>query len=228
MTELLLETATDLCSVAVARDGVLLAEVSADAPHRHASHLTRYIQQAITESGVKLSALDTVVLSDGPGSYTSLRVGAATAKGLCAALPGLNLEVVPTLRALALAGVAPVGTDYRFAVIDSRRGEVFGQVFAAGTGEAVTEVMNVRLTEPTWRGQLLGGAGLGHIYGCGPGQQRLREALDDDNAFTLGEPAVAAARYLLTPARRRPNLATYEPFYLNPPFVTRSKKTPLL
>ncbi len=227
MTELLLETATDTCSVAVARDGQLLAEVQADAPHRHASHLTRYIRQAIGEAGVTLAALDTVVLSDGPGSYTSLRVGAATAKGLCAALPGLVLEVVPTLTALALACAAP-GVDYRFATIDSRRGEVFGQVFSGTTGEAVTEVMNVRLTEATWRGHLLGGAGLGHICVCGPGQHRVREVLDGDNAFSFGGPTVAAARYLLAPVRRHPAVAAYEPFYLNPPFVTQSKKKPLL
>ncbi len=227
MVELFLETATDICSVAVARDGVLLAEVTAGAVHQHASHLTRFIQQAVREAGTHLSSLDAVVLSDGPGSYTSLRVGAATAKGLCAALPGLVFEVVPTLEALARASQAE-GVDHQLAVIDSRRGEVFGQVFSPATGEALTEVMNVRLTEPTWRGNLLDGAGLGRIQVCGPGQARVREVVEDDNAFTFGGATAAAARYLLAPARRRPGVAAYAPFYLNPPFVTRSKKKSLL
>ncbi|MEM9259498.1 MAG: tRNA (adenosine(37)-N6)-threonylcarbamoyltransferase complex dimerization subunit type 1 TsaB, partial [Bacteroidota bacterium] len=103
MVQLLLETATDVCSVALARDGQILAERTATEAHQHASHLTLFIDEVMQKAGTKLTELNEVVLSDGPGSYTSLRVGAATAKGLCLALPGLSLRVVPTLAALMLA-----------------------------------------------------------------------------------------------------------------------------
>ena len=230
-TELLLETATDICSVAVWCDGEVAGEAIATDVHQHASHLTILIQQAIRQAGRKLSELTAVILSDGPGSYTSLRVGAATAKGLCLAIPGVQLITVPTLAALAAA--ADAGTaDRILATINSRRGEVFGQIFRAASLTPETEVMNVRLTEPRWRGGLLGGDGLGRIAVCGPGQERVREALDDDNAFHFAAPDRASARYLaargVDPFRRTRDAGSYEPFYLNPPFVTKSKKKTLL
>ena len=231
MTELLLETATDICSVAVRCDGELVGEATATDVHQHASHLTLLIQRAIREAGCSLREVSAVVLSDGPGSYTSLRVGAATAKGLCLALPQLQLVTVPTLAALAWASEA--GTAGRImATINSRRGEVFGQIFDAAELTPLTEVMNVRLTDPKWRGSLLAGAGLGRIAVCGPGQGRVHDALDGDNAFSFVGPDRAAARYLATSAaesfRRQREASSYEPFYLNAPFVTKSKKKSLL
>ncbi|NJB86267.1 tRNA threonylcarbamoyladenosine biosynthesis protein TsaB [Lewinella marina] len=227
MMQLLLETATEVCSVAVAHHDRILAEVTASAPQQHASHLTLLIQEVLEQADCPITELEEVVLSDGPGSYTSLRVGAATVKGLCLALPGLQLSVVPTLAALAWA--APTdGVDRILATVNSRRGEVYGQVFAADTRARESEVMNVRLKDSQWRGKLLNGRGLGKIRVCGPGQDRIREVLDGDNAFSFAAPLAPAARFLLAPARRRPAVAAYEPLYLNPPFVTQSKKKSLL
>ncbi|CAH1001611.1 hypothetical protein LEM8419_02516 [Neolewinella maritima] len=228
--ELLLETATEVCSVAVAHEGRILAEVAAAEVQQHASHLTRFITRALAEAGVTMAQLTEVVLSDGPGSFTSLRVGAATAKGLCMALPGLHLSVVPTLAALAHGVADSVGADHIMATLTSRRGEVYGQLFTAGSPPVPrSEIMNVRLTDPQWRGKLLGGESFGRVVVCGPGQARLRAALDEaDNAFRFAGPVSCSAGLLLAPARRRPPVASYEPFYLNPPFVTKSKKRPLL
>ncbi|MBB4079963.1 tRNA threonylcarbamoyladenosine biosynthesis protein TsaB [Lewinella aquimaris] len=226
--QLLLETTTEVCSVAIARDGAIVAEVTSPEVQQHASHLTLFIEQVLGEAGVTAPELTEILISDGPGSYTSLRVGAATAKGLCVALPDLSLSAVPTLEAVARAVAAPGDADKLFATINSRRGEVFGQVFSAADCAPLTEVMNVRLGDPRWRGHLLGGGGLGKMLVCGPGQHRVREALDDDNAFSFGPPNALAARFLLGPAPRRQGVAAYEPFYLNQPFVTRSKKKSLL
>ena len=227
MIRLLLETATDICSVAVARDGCLLAEVEAAEVHQHASHLTIFIRDALERAGLTLAEVDELVLSDGPGSYTSLRVGAATAKGLCMALPGLGFATVPTLQALAEATEAG-DADRILATLNSRRGEVYGQLFSPDGCRPETEVLNIRLTDPRWRGNLFGGERPGRVVVCGPGQQRIRERIENDNAFSFAEPVSPAARFLLAPAPRRPDLASYEPFYLNPPFVTRSKKKSLL
>ena len=225
---LALETATDICSVAVARDGEVIGRATADSVHQHASRLTILISEALSEAQVNLSEVNRLILSDGPGSYTSLRVGAATAKGLCLAMPGLAFSVVPTLVSLA-AACSGEGVDRILAVLDSRRDEVFGQVFAAADLAPASEVMNIRLTDPQWRGRLLGGAGLGRIAVCGPGQERLREALDPgDNAFSFASPGRALAEQLLAAGAltyaREPDIAVYEPFYRNAPFVTKSKK----
>lgn len=225
---LLLETATEVCSVALAEEGRMLAEVTAPEAHQHASRLTTFIQEVLRDAGATVQDLSELVLSDGPGSYTSLRVGAATAKGLCLALPKLRFFVVPTLTALAHA--APTASaDHLLATLNSRRGEVYGQVFAAdGPRTPLTKVMNVRLADPQWRGKLLDGRGLGRMRVIGPGQDRIREKVPEDNALQYDLPQTCSARTLLLPARLRPALASYEPFYLNPPFVTRSKKKALL
>ena len=258
MTRLLLETATDVCSVAVARGTEILATHTAEEKFQHSSHLTVFIQQVLREAGVAFTELSEVVLSDGPGSYTSLRVGAATAKGLCVALPGLQLRAVPTLTALAMASEA----ELVLATINSRRGEVFGQLFDKGAGPQVqSEVeeeqswwagpQNVRLTETEWAAPLL--LLDRTVTVVGPGQERSLQAAGLPNNLKAGFPQLCSASYLLAPAAssissyrvgpggsqpsstdgdssvysRLVDIASYEPFYLNPPFVTKSRKKPL-
>ncbi|TXF88793.1 tRNA (adenosine(37)-N6)-threonylcarbamoyltransferase complex dimerization subunit type 1 TsaB [Neolewinella aurantiaca] len=241
MIRLLLETATDVCSVAVAKDDLILAEYTAAEVHQHSSHLTLFIQQVMEEAQLSMADLDEVVLSDGPGSYTSLRVGAATAKGLCVALPELKLRVVPTLQALAFACAhnGPV-----LATIKSRKGEVFGQLFGArqqvqgsvnGTASDATnqshlllEPQNIRMTEDGWL-EAITAAGDARVTVVGSGAERLRDATEGSNVFNFASPSQCAAQLLLAPAlspdtSRLEDMASYEPFYLNPPFVTKSKK----
>lgn len=229
MIRLLLETATEVCSVAVAQDKVILAEHTATEAHQHSSHLTLFIQQVVQEAGIKFAQLDEIVLSDGPGSYTSLRVGAATAKGLCMALPDIKLRVVPTLLALAIAGDEG---GLMISAINSRKGEVFGQLWSGY--DPMTSPLNVRLAEEDPFASILGEEGEFSVTICGPGQDRL----SNTNWFTANPlyrnltyntPSHCSALHLLAPATaptgsRLVDIAAYEPFYLNPPFVTKSKK----
>lgn len=248
MTRLLLETATEVCSVAVARDGRILAEHTAEEAYQHASHLTVFIRDVMASAGVKMEELDEVVLSDGPGSFTSLRVGAATAKGLCMALPGLKLRVVPTLLALAMA--APKHDEMTLATINSRKGQIYGQLFDFSA--ARTQVQgalekqgvdnlrplllspeNIRLTEEDWLDKIVVAANSTSFQVCGVGQLRLQDHLEGKDAdLVFAEPSHCSSVHLLVPASapemsRLVDVATYEPFYLNPPFVTVSKKKPL-
>lgn len=251
MIQLLLETATDVCSVAVAREGVIVAEQTAAEVHQHSSHLTLLIQEVMRKATLKMTDLDEVVLSDGPGSYTSLRVGAATAKGLCMALPGLKLRVVPTLTALAVAA-GPTEQPV-LAVINSRRGEVYGQLFLAPPivpMMARTQVQgnvfgkqgipaslhplvlgptNLRLTEANWFDNVKTAASTADLLVVGPGQQRVTEHLPPGVKVSYGAPLHCSSVQLLAPAAAPEcsaavEVASYEPFYLNAPFVTKSKK----
>jgi tRNA threonylcarbamoyladenosine biosynthesis protein TsaB len=243
MIRLLLETATDVCSVAVSKGDVILAEHTAAEPHQHSSHLTLFIQQVMAEAQLKMTDLDEIVLSDGPGSYTSLRVGAATAKGLCLALPGLKLRVVPTL--LALTNAADSTEELVLATINSRKGEVYGQLFGArpqvqsedkgkvGIPQSLhplfLEPQNIRLKEEGWLDVITGAAGTAYITVVGPGAQRLWDAPEGNETLGFAAPEQCSANLLLAPAcspdySRLVDVATYEPFYLNPPFVTKSKK----
>ena len=78
-----IETATDICSVVLADKGVVVAEKTSEPIRDHASSLAVYIDEVLKESGVKPSDLKAIAVSKGPGSYTGLRIGVSTAKGLC-------------------------------------------------------------------------------------------------------------------------------------------------
>ncbi len=99
---LLIETATEVCSAAMAVDGVVVAIQEELHCTSHAALLTLQIEACVRQSGISLHALDAVAVSRGPGSYTALRVGASVAKGICYALQK-PLIAVDTLLALAAA-----------------------------------------------------------------------------------------------------------------------------
>lgn len=127
---LLLETATGICSVAVSKgDAVLQLRVSVD-EREHASKLAGYILQVMEEAGYTFSDLDAVVVSQGPGSYTGLRIGVATAKGICFS-SDVPLIAVDTHRSMASCflldhpGLDPK-SSVLVPVIDARREEVYG------------------------------------------------------------------------------------------------------
>ena len=139
-----LETATPLCGVAVAdaATGALLWHRAerAETGFLHAERLHVLLEEAF--AAFPRSLWRAVSVSDGPGSYTGLRIGAASAKGLCAALE-LPLVAVPTLESLAVgahisANTVPVSERRIFAAVDARRLEVYGAFFAPN-GARLTE-----------------------------------------------------------------------------------------
>ena len=97
---LCIETATTVCSVVLARDGVILSSREVNSGYSHAEKLTVFIGEIFGETALSMNALDAVAVSEGPGSYTGLRIGVSTAKGLCYALDK-PLIAVPTLFAVA-------------------------------------------------------------------------------------------------------------------------------
>ena len=101
---LLIETSTALCSTALAEDGVITAYRESSAPKAHASLTAVFVQEMLAERGITLADCDAVCVSKGPGSYTGLRVGVSTAKGLCfgADKPLLAVGTLDTLVAQAV------------------------------------------------------------------------------------------------------------------------------
>ncbi len=127
---LALDTATDVASVAIGRDRVLLAEITL-AGRRHGAALLPALEEVARLAGGSLADVGRVVLADGPGSFTGLRIGAATVQGLVRALPGLEVAAAPSLLAAAWAAsrwhAGPAAALY-----DALRGDVFGAVYAFG------------------------------------------------------------------------------------------------
>ncbi len=109
---LLIETSTALCSAALSIDGKTVASRRSDLDRKHASLTAVFCDEILRESGLRASDLDAVCISDGPGSYTGLRVGLSTAKGLCFGA-GIKLLSVSSLDILAAAAVsaATLSTD---------------------------------------------------------------------------------------------------------------------
>ena len=121
---LLLETATTNCSVAIANKGELLfCKESNEADFRHSDYLHVFIEEVMRELGLSFSSLSAVGVSMGPGSYTGLRIGVSSAKGICYANE-LPLIAVNTLEVLAQA-YEPKGDEIIVPMIDARRMEVF-------------------------------------------------------------------------------------------------------
>ena len=125
-----LETSTSVCSAALARDGRLLAERVSYEGKSHATLLTVFVEQILAETGIEATALDAVAVSQGPGSYTGLRIGVSAAKGICYAT-GAKLIAVDTLKAMAIMAeknAAPHPHLYG-SMIDARRMEVYTALY---------------------------------------------------------------------------------------------------
>jgi tRNA threonylcarbamoyladenosine biosynthesis protein TsaB len=122
-----IETATDVCSVALAGDGELLSLREQRQGQSHAKMLTTLIAECLSDSGVSLKQLDAVSVSKGPGSFTGLRIGVATAKGLCYSLdkPLISVNTLLSMSYVCFHVIKP-GLDVIFCpMIDARRMEVY-------------------------------------------------------------------------------------------------------
>ena len=218
---LLIETSTALCSVALAQDGAITSYRESSAPKAHASLTAVFIQEMLAERSLTLADCDAICVSKGPGSYTGLRVGVSTAKGLCFG-SGKPLLAVGTLDTL----VAQVETqeDYRYIIpmIDARRMEVYTAVFENGV--QITETSPMIIDETSFAEYLEQGPCL--FIGDGAG--KCADVIKHPNAqFCQCWPKASA---MLVPAmaaykeKRFEDVAYFEPFYLKEFVATVSKK----
>lgn len=132
---LCLETATSTCSVAINDGYKTIALRECKGQNAHSEKITIFIKEVMDEVGLDYSQLDAVAVSKGPGSYTGLRIGVSTAKGICYAA-GIPLMAVDTLHAMAYGMRDRLGGEVRpddlfVPMIDARRMEVYCAVFDA-------------------------------------------------------------------------------------------------
>ncbi|MDQ7041037.1 MAG: tRNA (adenosine(37)-N6)-threonylcarbamoyltransferase complex dimerization subunit type 1 TsaB [Rhodothermus sp.] len=221
---LALETATDVCSVALFADEILCFEVILQRGRVHAEQLVPLIANALERCERQATELDAVVVSMGPGSYTGLRVGVSTAKGLAEAT-GAALIGVPTLEALA-ASVTPYAAprDIVIPLLNSRRTEVYTaayQIKADGTLHPLTEPVALEATAvPDWMPHPDRPA---HTWLVGEGVRRVAAHLPTSaTTFRMLNPAqhnlrafwvgwLGLERYR---SQRFEDVAAFEPFYL--------------
>ncbi|HEV7554556.1 MAG TPA: tRNA (adenosine(37)-N6)-threonylcarbamoyltransferase complex dimerization subunit type 1 TsaB, partial [Kofleriaceae bacterium] len=134
-----LDTATKIGSVAIVRDGELLAEARAESKS-HGTELLPMIDEVCARAKVRPRELDAIAIGAGPGSFTGLRIGMATAKGIAFAA-GRPLWAVSSLAAIAhdIGGDDPIAC-----VLDARRGEVFAGIYKRDVALADERVMSPR------------------------------------------------------------------------------------
>lgn len=132
-TFLIIDTALEEAIVALGKDGKIIGELSNKETHSHASFIQIAIDALFERQQMGLTELDAIVVTLGPGSYTGLRVGLATAKGIAYALqkPLIGLSTLSALAAAAvqLSPTTIEGSTQIFAMIDARRMEVFGAIY---------------------------------------------------------------------------------------------------
>ncbi|RZK82178.1 MAG: tRNA (adenosine(37)-N6)-threonylcarbamoyltransferase complex dimerization subunit type 1 TsaB [Pedobacter sp.] len=219
-----IETATQVCSVALAKDGNTIAVKELQASNIHASSLTLFIQDVMETAGLQYKDLDAIAVSKGPGSYTGLRIGVSTAKGLCYALDK-PLIGINTLTMMA-GGYVDKHPDYKALIcpmIDARRMEVFTAVYDQQLNEV--EPVNAKIIDAESFSGLLAANELVFI---GDGADKCSEVLQHTNSTFSTENYNSAANmskiaYGAFVAGAFEDVAYFEPFYLKDFVLTTPK-----
>ena len=218
MTILCIETSTSVCSAAICKDGVPIKQCICLEGSNHARLLPRYIEELLSFAREQHLSIDAVALSEGPGSYTGLRIGTSTAKGICY---GLNIPLipVPTLEILCEAAKSQISnhqSSILIPMIDARRMEIYTQI----NGE--TRAVVVENEDSLYSGDE-------EVYYFGDGAEKCAKIFTKPNwhyipnivpeACFVGKMAEMTNHQLPITNQR---LAYYEPYYLKEFVATQS------
>lgn len=210
------ETATQVCSVCLSRDGEVIDYREDTSGNSHARVLTTFINQLFTDNNLPMADLSAVAVSAGPGSYTGLRIGTSVAKGLCYAL-NIPLIAVPTLQALA-AGIqskAGIQADACYMpMIDARRMDAYVGVYDSNLNEIEPAACLTLANE--FENKL---KTLGRIYIGGNAMEKCKK-LFSLYTVTYTESVSCDSRNMVQLSRRKyheaafENTAYFEPHYM--------------
>lgn len=216
-----IETATKNCSVALAKSGeTILCKEMAEQGFSHAEKLHLFIEEIIKDAGITFSDLSAVAVSQGPGSYTGLRIGVSAAKGLCYALE-IPLISVDTLT--VLANQLQIENGIIIPMIDARRMEVYSAIFNAKK-EMIREVQAEILTDSSFSDIV------DTVYFVGDSNEKAKTILTKSNfnfVDTIFYPSaneMSAISYKKFLNNSFEDVAYFEPYYLKD-FMLQTKST---
>ena len=218
MTILNIETSTTCCSAAITIDGKPVASVEQLANANHASLLPVFIQQLLRQANANDWHIDAVALSQGPGSYTGMRIGASTAKGICY---GLNIPLIPVDTLQVLCASVPSGmlpdNALLCPMLDARRMEVYTALYQQqGTQLSTISEVQAMIIDADAFAQTLAQQ---PIYFFGNGAAKCQSVITHPNAHFVDN-VVPQAQCMGLLAEMQSNsldvkqMAYYEPFYL--------------
>jgi len=218
-----IETATNVCSVAVSKDDELLVLVEEKDSLKHAEIITLQIKEAMNKAELKFSNLSAVSLSEGPGSYTSLRVGMSAAKAICYG-NDLPLISINTLESLALASKDHFKGKYILCpMIDARRMEVYISIFNQSM-ELILDNKPLILEDDSFDKYVKEGY---KIIFSGNGSEKAK-SLYKDHSFIFSDITSSAKNQIFLGLKKYNNnlfedIAYFSPNYIKPPNITTPK-----
>ncbi|NOZ46084.1 MAG: tRNA (adenosine(37)-N6)-threonylcarbamoyltransferase complex dimerization subunit type 1 TsaB [Chlorobi bacterium] len=223
-----IETATNICSVALSDTTTILSVKESAEANVHSSHLTVFIESLFASTGTKLENLSAVAVSKGPGSYTGLRIGVSVAKGICYALK-IPLISINTLQAMACGFTSTYesslqDSDWICPMIDARRMEVYTSFFNKNN-IMMKEVSADIIDEDSYK-QVLDKR---KLYFIGNGSEKCKNAIIHKNAHFINSEFISASNMAKTAYDKFQNkefedTAYFEPFYLKDFIATIPKK----
>lgn len=213
---LYIESATQVCSVSISINGVLIAMKESSTANSHSELLSSFIDDLIKENNLSLKDLDAIAVSMGPGSYTGLRIGVSSAKGLCYSLEK-PLIAISTLQSMA-NGMSKYVEDDKAVfcpMIDARRMEVYASLFDVRNKE-LRKIKAEIIDENSFSEFLDSNI----VYFAGDGANKCKEILSvHQNARFLDEFVISSKDMVEIGSSKYSkkefeDLAYFEPFYL--------------
>jgi tRNA threonylcarbamoyladenosine biosynthesis protein TsaB len=227
---LCLETATPLCSVALCNSTGVVSLKESSEGKSHASMLTLFIIDVLKEAGIKAGDLEAIAVSKGPGSYTGLRIGVSTAKGIAyaASVPLIAIETTFSMfqgfHSVAKEKYGATSGDSFCPMLDARRMEVYYSVFDS-EGRTIKGIRAEVINKTSFSDIPLSS----RIFFFGNGALKCKEVITRENVLFADDFRISAA-YMHKPAyiAMRENhfedVAYFEPFYLKDFITTKTLK----
>jgi tRNA threonylcarbamoyladenosine biosynthesis protein TsaB len=222
-----LETSAKVCSVAVHDQGKLIATKEIHIEQSHASKLAVLMDEVINESAIQVNQLKAMAVSSGPGSYTGLRIGTSTAKGLCFALD-IPLISIGSLELLAFQmSKQNPSNAYLCPMIDARRMEVYCEIFDSSLN--IVRPVEAKVIESSSFEELLNE---NDIVFFGDGSDKCKDQITHPNATFVSDIYAAASEmglpiYQKFREQQFEDLANFEPHYLKEFMIKKPAAKPV-
>ncbi len=221
-----IETATKVCSIALSKDDELLAIEEVGGAYSHAENVTNFIEKVVKKANIQFNDIDAIAVSKGPGSYTGLRIGVSSAKGLCYAL-NKPLIAIDTLQAMALR-MAKQTSDKNLLfcpMIDARRMEVYTAIYNASN--ELIEPISAKIIDENSFSKYLNNQ---KVMFFGDGAEKCKTLFSGNKNAFFNESVLPSAIEINELALKKLNnnqledVAYFEPFYLKDFIATTPKK----
>jgi len=228
---LIIETSTEICSIALAQNNHVLDIIESKDGQNHARLVTVFADTLLRRNKLVISDINAVAVSKGPGSYTGLRIGVSTAKGICFA-NNIPLIAIGTLESMT-SHVSSNLLKYKISetrptlfcpMIDARRMEVFSMVI--GQSGEIVKPISANIIQDSFMADELNKY---QVVFYGNGSEKCKNVITSNNAIFINNVEASAAHmaeqaYVAFQGNKFENLAYFEPFYLKDFIATVSKK----